>query len=487
MADTVTLHLDEITKNLASLTAEEKLPGMGVCIADSSGVVLAEGFGFADIETRTIQSPQTRQRIGSITKTMLGITAMRLVERGKLRLDSHVPTLLPEITFLGPTDNLTVWHLLTHTSGIGEAPTLDWFLDPISSLFSDNPQNLPFARQYPDGIEIEQIPGTHWHYQNHGFALLGEIVARAEETSVADALKHHIFDPLDMTDSDALDKPHERLSTPYHRTPTHDELDILETQGKERSHESTVDGTNIRGPYKYVTPLGAGEVQASLEDMGKYGRALLNQGGGLLDRVTFQTMTDNHYGSDQRLLSLGLTFFRRSRVGRPVFEHGGSIAGGWNTLLSVFPQQNIAIAIHLNQSSTSSQNVFNRVIATIFGQSVTWSSETFPPNFRSSLEGVYVLPSGKNTNFRPMQSHGRIQIRQEGNDLVLRSRRGPWRSGFKLCMADQQNPPLLTIDTGEMQPPLVVPIIDSEGAVTGLRLDQLVVMQKDPTLTPWEA
>ena len=105
----------------------------------------------------------------------------------------------------------------------------------------------------------------------------------------------------------------------------------------------------------------------------------------------------------------------------------------------------------------------------------------------SSLEGVYVLPSGKNTNFRPMQSHGRIQIRQEGNDLVLRSRRGPWRSGFKLCMADQQNPPLLTIDTGEMQPPLVVPIIDSEGAVTGLRLDQLVVMQKDPTLTTWQA
>ena len=54
-------------------------------------------------------------------------------------------------------------------------------------------------------------------------------------------------------------------------------------------------------------------------------------------------------------------------------------------------------------------------------------------------------------------------------------------------MADQQNPPLLTIDTGEMQPPLVVPIIDSEGAVTGLRLDQLVVMQKDPTLTTWQA
>ena len=123
----------------------------------------------------------------------------------------------------------------------------------------------------------------------------------------------------------------------------------------------------------------------------------------------------------------------------------------------------------------------------LFGQSVTRSSETVPPNLRSSLEGVYVLPTGNNTNFRPMHNHGRIQIRQEGSDLVLRSRRGPWRSGFKLCMADAENPPLLTIDTGEIQPPLIVPIIDSDRSVTGLRLDQLVVMQKDPTLTTWQA
>jgi len=459
---------------------------MGVAIADYSGVIFAEGFGSADIETGIPQSPKTRQRIGSITKTMLGIAAMRLIERGKLRLDSHVPSLLPEITFMGPSDDLTVWHLMTHTSGIGEAPTMEWFSDPISSLFSDRPQTLPFPEQYPDGIEIEQTPGTHWHYQNHGFGLLGEIVARLEGSSVADALRTHVFGPLGMTESDALDRPHKGLSTGYHRSPTHDELDILEAQGKNREDEVTVDGTNIRGKYKYVTPLGAGEVQASLEDMGKYAYALLNQGANLLKRVTFEEMTQLHYGADERLLTLGLTFFRRRRAGKRVFEHGGSISGGWNTLLSVFPEQNISVVIHLNQASLTSQNVFNQVIGEIFGEPTTQPPKPVPQNLRSSLEGVYVLSPGKNTNFRPMQNHGRIQIVQEGNDLVLRARRGPWRSGAKVVMADRQDPSLLAIETGEVQAPLILPIADSNGTVTGLRLDQLVLMHKDATLAPWQ-
>jgi CubicO group peptidase (beta-lactamase class C family) len=88
---------------------------------------------------------------------------------------------LPDITFHGPGDSLTVWHLLTHTGGIGEAPNRDDLKKPFDKLFYETDPAVPLAGLYTDGITIEVSPGSKWAYANHGFALLGEIVSRIEE------------------------------------------------------------------------------------------------------------------------------------------------------------------------------------------------------------------------------------------------------------------------------------------------------------------
>ena len=116
---------DRIRAAAREIIAAHRIPGISIGVVYGQDLVFAEGFGFADIEAQTPQAPERRQRIASITKTMVGLCAMALVDEGKLRLEDRVVDLLPEVAFEGPASAMTVRHLLTHTSGIGEAPTVD--------------------------------------------------------------------------------------------------------------------------------------------------------------------------------------------------------------------------------------------------------------------------------------------------------------------------------------------------------------------------
>ena len=169
---------DRIRSVTAGLVEEHHLPGISVGVVVGDDLVYAEGFGYADIESGRRQDPALRQRIGSITKTMVGMCTMALVDEGRLSLDDRVVDLLPDIELHGPAGRLSVRHLVTHTGGIGEAPTMASVTDPYGALWSDTPDVPPVSEAYPDGILIETTPGTKWCYANHGFGLLGEIIAR---------------------------------------------------------------------------------------------------------------------------------------------------------------------------------------------------------------------------------------------------------------------------------------------------------------------
>ncbi|MDP9238001.1 MAG: beta-lactamase family protein [Chloroflexota bacterium] len=101
------------------------LPGMSIGVVQGDDLVWAEGFGYGDIESREPMDLARRQRIASITKTMTGLCTMALVDERRLSLDDRAVDHLPGVMFDGPGERITIRHLLTHTSGIGEAPTLE--------------------------------------------------------------------------------------------------------------------------------------------------------------------------------------------------------------------------------------------------------------------------------------------------------------------------------------------------------------------------
>ena len=485
MATFTAADVDRVRATVASLIDEYHLPGISIGVVSSGGILYAEGFGYAEIETARPQGPRLRQRIGSITKTMVGLCAMALVEEGKLRLNDRLVDRLPDISFTGPAETVYIRHLMTHTNGIGEAPGMDDYLDTGAALWSNNVAPVPVSDAYADGILIEVPAGTKWAYANHAFALLGEIITRIEGQRIEEVIRERIFDPLSMASSDCYDLMHPDLTVGYHHGPSHDDLDVMALLGKEPPSESTVDGHNIRGEYVYVGPRAAGAVQSTIHDMAKYASALLQKGAGIVSPETFDMMTSPQWCPDDRLMSLGLTFMRAEQYGLRSIGHGGGISGGWNTHIDVFPSEDLAVLVHINISSDSSNEIFSRIIQAVLGApGADLSACTTDPAMLAAAPGVYEPPAGFLTSYRIIRGAGRLQITSSNGELELRSRRGPWREGVRLAQPDPGDPTFFMLDTGAPDPPGLVFTRDGRGVPTTIHMDRMSFVRND-SLSPW--
>lgn len=475
-----------ISETAGRLLEEFHLPGFSIGVVSGDDLVYAEGFGWADIAARRPQDPALHQRIGSITKTMICLCTMALIDEGRLSLDARVAGLLPDLKLNGHGDALQLRHLLTHTGGIGEAPTMADVADPIRVLWADSNDTPPLPEKYPDGITIDVEPGTKWHYANHGWMLVGEIVARAENAPIEEVLERRIFEPLGMSATDNYDLPGDRLTTGYIHAPAHEDLDQMELLGKEPFSGEPVDDHNIKGDWVYVNGRAAGAVQSNIPDMARYAAALLDGGRGIVRSETFAEMIGPQWRPDERLLNIGYSFFRSNRFGESTFGHGGGIAGGWNTNLTVIPGRNLAMLVHLNASLDTSGEVYSRLLqAVLNAPPPVTPGVPLAPSVLADAPGVYSLPPGALTNSRPLRSHGRLQITEEAGELILRSRRGAWRNGVRLLPADPGDPYFLCLDTAAIEKPRIALVTDSGGRVMGMRLDRLAWMERDDSLSPW--
>ena len=196
--------------------------GFSVGVAAGGALAWSRGYGFADIESGRPQAPELRQRIGSITKTMVGLCLMALVEEGRLSLDDCVFHHVPEVVFHGDGSKVRLRHLLTHTSGIGEVAMPEDVRATTETLWSESPDSDVLGL-FPRGVTLEIPPNTKWSYANLGYALLGEVVARAEQAPIAEVLRRRIFAPLEMAERRMLldqPRPISRRATMAHQSRT---------------------------------------------------------------------------------------------------------------------------------------------------------------------------------------------------------------------------------------------------------------------------
>lgn len=461
---------------------EHRLPGMSIGVVYGQELVFAEGFGYADIEAKKPQTPELRQRIASITKTMVGLCALSLVDEGKLRLGDRVVDLLPEVAFEGPASSMTVRHLLTHTSGIGEAPTIEG-LKTVASPQRTTEVPGTFADLYPEGVVVEVEPGSKWAYCNNGYALLGEIVERAAQTDLQSIMDARIWQPLAMTSTDIRDEPDERITTGYHRAPNDDTRFQLQRAGMPVKDEPTIDGLNIRGSFTSDfnrAMRAAGGVQSNIPDMARYAAALLRGGAGIVRPETFAAAIGPAYAPDERLTTWGLSFARAPRFGRTWIGHGGAYFGGWNSHLDVLPDEGIAVIQHMNIMVDEPAPVFRRILRAV----VDAPREAIEPRevdraVLASAPGEYQLSMpGPLTNFRPATRLGRLTIVADGDALVLTARWGKWKTGARMTPCDDADPEFFAVAQDGHDPAYVTLVRDVAGTVTGLRIDDLTLYHK---------
>lgn len=275
-------------------------------VADNGKVIYKKGLGLANMEWKIPNAPDTKFRLGSITKQFTATLILQLVEQGKIRLDGKVSDYLPDYR-KDTGAKITIHHLLSHTSGVPNYTAQPGFFENVSR----NPFKVAdFIKKYTSG-DLEFEPGAKFNYSNSGYFLLGAIIEKVTGKNYEQVLQEEIFDPLGMknTGFDHYGTILEKRAAGYIKT--------------QRGYENA--------PYLDMSiPYSAGSLYSTVEDLYLWDQALY--GDTVLSAASKELMfkpnlRDYGYGFAITKVALG-----PKKITVPVIAHDGGI-NGFNTTI----------------------------------------------------------------------------------------------------------------------------------------------------------
>ena len=183
----------KIDKILSLLTKRESFTG-AVLVAQNGEVLFSQGYGLADRDKNLPNTPQTKYRLGSITKQFTAMAILMLQAQGKLMVQDSICLYTPDCPEMW--QGLTIHHLLTHTSGI---PDFTNFPDYEISRATPSSPLQTIARFKDKPLDFK--PGEKWSYSNSNYILLGHIIETTSGESFEMFIEKNIFEPVQMKNS----------------------------------------------------------------------------------------------------------------------------------------------------------------------------------------------------------------------------------------------------------------------------------------------
>ncbi|MBL7698745.1 MAG: serine hydrolase [Chitinophagaceae bacterium] len=240
---------DLLVDGIYSQVNAKSNPGIAVLVAKDGKIVYEKGYGYADIDKKVKVTPETQFRIGSITKQFIATAILKLQEAGKISVNDKLSKFFPDF----PRGNeVTIHHLLTHTSGIHSFTNKDSFLNDVVKPIT-NEQLLNYFKNDPYDFN----PGERYQYNNSGYFLLGYIIEKITGDNYGAYLKKEIFDPLGMTHT-GVHSPRVKLA--------HEAL----------GYEKSGDGYKRALDWNMDWAGGAGSLYSTVGDLYKWNEALFN-------------------------------------------------------------------------------------------------------------------------------------------------------------------------------------------------------------------
>ena len=167
-----------------------------VLITDHGSIVYKKGFGMANMEWNIPNKPNTKHRLGSVTKQFTAMLILQLAAKGKLDLQAPISKYLPDYPKKNG-DKITTHHLLTHSSGI---PNYTSFPKFFAEKSRDPYKPDEFVKQFEDK-DLEFTPGEKFNYSNSGYFLLGVLIEKLTGKTYEQMLQDNIFTPLNMKET----------------------------------------------------------------------------------------------------------------------------------------------------------------------------------------------------------------------------------------------------------------------------------------------
>jgi CubicO group peptidase (beta-lactamase class C family)/Tol biopolymer transport system component len=297
----------------------QRIPGVGLAVVKQGRVLLAKGYGYADLENEIKVTPDTMFESGSLGKQFTSAGVMALVEDGRLKLDESVRRYLPDAP--DTWQPITLRHLLSHTSGIPDYPAdMDFRKD-----YTD-PELLRLAYSLP----LEFKAGARWNYSNTGYVVLGCILSEVTGASYWEFLRQRIFDPAGMKTIRIISEP-----------------DIVPHRA--RGYLPTATGYRNQD---WVSPklntTADGSLLLSLNDMIAWNETVRDRR--ILKPSSWALMQSAVTLNSGKTYPYGFGWFVETAGGQVVHQHGGSWQG-FRTQFSRYTGDDLAIVVLTNSGA----------------------------------------------------------------------------------------------------------------------------------------
>ena len=311
----------------------QQIPGLALAVIKDGQIVIARGYGLANVEHNVPVKPETIFQSGSTGKQFTATAIMMLVEEGKLSLDDKILKYFPD----GPEawQNITVRHLLTHTSGM-----------------TDYPQDFDLRRDYTEAQLYQRInpiplafqPGEKWSYSNLAYVMLGILINKVSGKFYGDFLQERVFKPLEMTTARIIS-----------------ESDIVPNRASGyRVVNGQIKNQDWVSPALNTTADGA--LYFTIYDMAKWDAALYTEK--LLKKSSLEQMWTPVKLNDGKTHPYGFGWALGEVRGHRIIEHGGAWQG-FKAHISRYVDDKFTVILFANQIRAN-QTKLARGVAALF-------------------------------------------------------------------------------------------------------------------------
>ena len=324
--DAVSARVDEyITVEMQ----KQHIPGVSVAVIKGGQIILAKGYGFANVEHQVLVKPDTIFQSGSVGKQFTATAVMMLVEAGKIGLDDKISKYLTDAP--ESWKDITVRHLLSHTAGT-----------------TDYPRDFDFRRDYTEdellkragAIPLAFQPGDKWSYSNLGYVMLGILIHKVSGKFYGDFLQERIFKPLGMNTARIIS-----------------EADIVMNRaGGYRLVKGELKNQEWVSPSLNTTADGA--LYLTALDMAKWDAALYTEN--LLKKSSLDQMWTPVKLNNGKTHPYGFGWGLGEVRGHRIIEHGGSWQG-FKAFIARYPDDKLTVVVFANLTQANEGRIAHGV------------------------------------------------------------------------------------------------------------------------------
>lgn len=341
----------------------DNVPGLSVSVVKGDRLVWKQGFGFADLATSSLATPQTSYLWFSMTKIVTATAVMRLAEGGKLDLDAPADEYFRGFKVVSQPNPVTVRHLLSHTSGLANPLPIRW----VKTADSPEHDHGEFVRRLlARNRNLKSAPGERARYSNLGYLVLGEVISEVSGARFEEYVRDEILLPLGMnrTGFSYPEPAGDDAATGYQ--PLWKPLTPLLRASLPRGVAGPRQGGYVAFNPFYVKGLAYGGLVGDVEDAARFVLLHLNDGQAngtrLLSAKSVAEMRRITPRGGKRDFGLGWFRSHEVRGRRPAFvEHLGGGAGFWN-VMRLYPEESLGVVIMGNTTSYDHEPILEAIV-----------------------------------------------------------------------------------------------------------------------------